>query len=154
MKCPPTGILGCPLSWVRRLDGLDIGDWPRPTSRNIGALHGPGTATTPRLTLSGRGRQDWQSPRQGCGSPQSESTPATAGQQESVCTALACAQAVLSHPDRTARPIMWTPDDAKLRSSMTLFALAAADSVPVFQEVLDIFFAGERDPRTVHLVGA
>ena len=37
---------------------------------------------------------------------------------------------------------------------MTLFALAADDSVPVFQEVLDTFFAGERDPRTMHLVGA
>ena len=65
-----------------------------------------------------------------------------------------CAQAVLSHPDRTARQIMGTPDDAKLRSSMTLFALAAADSVPVFQEVLDTFFAGERDPRAAYLVGA
>ena len=65
-----------------------------------------------------------------------------------------CAQAVLIHPDRTARQIMGTPDDAKLRSSMTLFALAAADSVPVFQEVLDTFFADQRDPGTVHLVGA
>jgi uncharacterized protein (DUF1810 family) len=65
-----------------------------------------------------------------------------------------CARAVLIHPDRTARQIMGTPDDAKLRSSMTLFALAAAGSEPVFQEVLDTFFAGERDPRTVHLVGA
>jgi uncharacterized protein (DUF1810 family) len=65
-----------------------------------------------------------------------------------------CAQAVLGHPDRSARQIMGLPDDAKLRSSMTLFAMAAADSVPVFQEVLDTFFAGQRDPRTVHLVGA
>jgi uncharacterized protein (DUF1810 family) len=65
-----------------------------------------------------------------------------------------CARAVLVHPDRTARQIMGTPDDAKLRSSMTLFALAAADSEPVFHEVLDTFFAGERDPRTLHLLGA
>jgi uncharacterized protein (DUF1810 family) len=64
-----------------------------------------------------------------------------------------CAQAVLSHPDRTAREIMGTPDDAKLRSSMTLFVLAGA-SEPVFQQVLDTFFGGERDPRTVQLVGA
>jgi uncharacterized protein (DUF1810 family) len=64
-----------------------------------------------------------------------------------------CAGAVLLHPDRTAREIMGSPDDAKLRSSMTLFGLAAA-SEPVFQQVLDTFFAGERDPRTVELLDA
>jgi len=63
-----------------------------------------------------------------------------------------CAEAVLTHPDRSAREIMGSPDDAKLRSSMTLFALAGSD--PVFQQVLDVFFAGERDPRTVELLGA
>ena len=62
-----------------------------------------------------------------------------------------CAQAVLSHAERTARQIMGAPDDLKLRSSMTLFALAT-DSQPVFQQVLDTFFAGERDPRTLELV--
>jgi uncharacterized protein (DUF1810 family) len=61
---------------------------------------------------------------------------------------LEAARAVLSHPDRTARQIMGVPDDAKLRSSMTLFALVD-DADPVFQDVLDTFFAGERDPRTV-----
>jgi uncharacterized protein (DUF1810 family) len=64
-----------------------------------------------------------------------------------------CARAVLSHPDRSAREVLGSPDDAKLRSSMTLFALAAG-SEPVFQQVLDTFFAGERDPRTVDLLGA
>jgi uncharacterized protein (DUF1810 family) len=63
-----------------------------------------------------------------------------------------CARAVLSHPQRTARQILGSPDDAKLRSSMTLFALAA-DSEPLFQQVLDTFFAGERDQRTVELLG-
>ena len=66
---------------------------------------------------------------------------------------LECARAVLSHPDRTAREIMGSPDDAKLRSSMTLFALAA-ESELLFQQVLDTFFAGERDQRTVDLLGA
>jgi uncharacterized protein (DUF1810 family) len=47
---------------------------------------------------------------------------------------------------------MGSPDDAKLRSSMTLFALADG-SEPLFQQVLDTFFAGERDPRTVDLLG-
>ena len=64
-----------------------------------------------------------------------------------------CARAVLSHPDRTARQIMGSPDDVKLRSSMTLFALAD-DAEPVFQQVLDTFFDGERDPRTVELLQA
>lgn len=63
-----------------------------------------------------------------------------------------CARAVLSHSDRTARQIMGSPDDAKLRSSMTLFAIAA-ESELVFQQVLDTFFAEERDPRTVDFLG-
>jgi uncharacterized protein (DUF1810 family) len=64
-----------------------------------------------------------------------------------------CARAVLSHPDRTARQIMGSPDDAKLRSSMTLFA-RAAEAEPVFHEVLDTFFAGEPDRRTEDFLGA
>jgi uncharacterized protein (DUF1810 family) len=63
-----------------------------------------------------------------------------------------CARAVLAHPDRTVREIMGSPDDAKLRSSMTLFAIAAP-SEPAFQQVLDTFFAGERDPRTEAFLG-
>ena len=62
-----------------------------------------------------------------------------------------CSQAVLSHPDRTARQIMGSPDDLKLRSSMTLFALAAG-AEPVFQQVLDVLFDCQRDPRTVDLL--
>ena len=65
---------------------------------------------------------------------------------------LECSEAVLSHPDRTAREIMGSPDDAKLRSSMTLFAAAGPE--PLFQRVLDTFFAGERDPRTIELLDA
>ena len=64
-----------------------------------------------------------------------------------------CAEAVLSHSDRTAREILGSPDDVKLRSSMTLFALASG-SETVFQRVLDAFFAGEKDPRTVALLDA
>jgi len=63
-----------------------------------------------------------------------------------------CARAVLAHPDRSAREIMGSPDDAKLRSSMTLFAIAVP-SEPVFQQVLDTFFGGERDPRTEEFLG-
>ena len=64
-----------------------------------------------------------------------------------------CAHAVLTHPRRSARQIMGTPDDMKLCSSMTLFALVA-DSEPVFQQVLDTYFAGEHDPQTLQHVNS
>ncbi|NKQ10933.1 DUF1810 domain-containing protein [Pseudomonas sp. SST3] len=59
-----------------------------------------------------------------------------------------CAQAMLLHIERSARQILGSPDDLKLRSSMTLFAAAAPDQ-PVFQQVLDAFFNGEADPATL-----
>ena len=64
---------------------------------------------------------------------------------------LECARALLAHRDRSARQVMGSPDDVKLRSSMTLFA-AATDVEPVFGQVLDAFFDGEPDPRTVELL--
>ena len=47
--------------------------------------------------------------------------------------------------------VMGYPDDLKLRSSMTLFALAEPEN-PVFPAVLKKFFHGARDERTVSLV--
>lgn len=41
-------------------------------------------------------------------------------------------------------------DSLKLRSSMTLFSLVE-DADPVFQEVIDIFFAGVKDEATIQL---
>jgi uncharacterized protein (DUF1810 family) len=50
-----------------------------------------------------------------------------------------------------ANSVFGSPDDLKLRSSMTLFAaLPGAD--PVFQAVLDKFFHGQKDPRTVEIL--
>ncbi len=43
------------------------------------------------------------------------------------------------------------PDDIKLRSSMTLFALARPEE-PVFEQVLDRFFGGDKDPLTLRLL--
>lgn len=57
------------------------------------------------------------------------------------------ARAVLAHADRSAREILGTPDDLKLLSSMTLFALAAPEE-PVFARVLETFFPGQVDRRT------
>jgi uncharacterized protein (DUF1810 family) len=50
-----------------------------------------------------------------------------------------------------AHKIFGSPDDLKLRSSMTLFSsVPAAD--PVFQKVLDKFFDGEKDPKTLQII--
>ena len=59
-----------------------------------------------------------------------------------------CARAVAATTGRTAEEIFGSPDDLKLRSSMTLFARAAPDEA-VFQQVLDKYFGGEPDPLTL-----
>jgi uncharacterized protein (DUF1810 family) len=41
-------------------------------------------------------------------------------------------------------------DSLKLKSSMTLFSLV--DANPVFQKVLDKFFGGEKDEKTIRLL--
>lgn len=43
------------------------------------------------------------------------------------------------------------PDDLKLKSSMTFFA-EVKNSNPVFQSVLDHFFNGEKDNRTLQII--
>jgi len=52
---------------------------------------------------------------------------------------------------RTAHQIFGSPDDMKLHSSMTLFAgLPGTDSV--FQQVLDKYFSGEPDKKTLQIL--
>lgn len=51
-----------------------------------------------------------------------------------------------------AEAVMGRPDDMKLKSSMTLFSLATSDE-GVFKKVLDKFFDGKIDYRTVKLLG-
>lgn len=80
------------------------------------------------------------------------------------------AQAYLAHPvlgprlreiarimngleERSAYQVFGSPDDMKLRSSMTLFAQATKEN-EVFVEVIDKYFGGERDERTLKLVRA
>ena len=58
-----------------------------------------------------------------------------------------CSQIVLEHRHKTAHEIFGSPDDMKLRSCMTLFALAAPGE-RVFTEVLDAFYPGDPDLRT------
>lgn len=59
-----------------------------------------------------------------------------------------CAEALLALPPGTdVEEVLGAVDARKLRSSMTLFAAAAAHE-RVFARVLDRFFAGERDEAT------
>ncbi len=59
-----------------------------------------------------------------------------------------CATAMLAHADRSARQILGSPDDMKLRSSMTLFA-AVAPEPTLYRQVLEQFYAGQADPATL-----
>ena len=58
------------------------------------------------------------------------------------------ARALTALPGGDAARVLGPVDAVKLRSSMTLFAAADPDQ-PVFGEVLDRYFAGERDEATL-----
>ncbi|SDS31032.1 DUF1810 domain-containing protein [Actinoplanes derwentensis] len=62
-----------------------------------------------------------------------------------------CAEALLAHRGLTAGEILGYPDDLKLRSSMTLFARAAAEP-GVFEQVLAMYY-DDKDELTLHLLG-
>ena len=63
-----------------------------------------------------------------------------------------CALTLLEIEDRTAQEILGEVDALKLRSSMTLFSLASPDE-PLFEQVLDRYFAGAADEATLQLLG-
>lgn len=63
-----------------------------------------------------------------------------------------CSELVLAVQNKTAHQIFGSPDDLKLRSSMTLFE-AVAPEEPVFGQVLDRYYDGARDDRTLALLG-
>lgn len=60
-------------------------------------------------------------------------------------------EALLEAASDDADVVMGWPDNLKLKSSMTLFALAEPEC-EVFQKVLDKFFGGEMDQRTVEIL--
>ena len=55
-----------------------------------------------------------------------------------------CVDALLAVTDRTAHEVFGSPDDMKLKSSMTLFAHVSPEG-SAFEQVLDGYFGGERD---------
>jgi uncharacterized protein (DUF1810 family) len=63
-----------------------------------------------------------------------------------------CAELVLAVKARTARQIFGAVDEAKFRSSMTLFACAAPER-RVFRQCLETYFTGEPDPATLAKLG-
>ena len=60
--------------------------------------------------------------------------------------------ALLELPENDANKIFGSPDDLKLKSSMTLFA-SIDNKNQVFSKVLDKFFNGERDIKTLQILG-
>ena len=62
-----------------------------------------------------------------------------------------CAALLLKHPDKTALEVFGTPDNLKLHSSLTLFALAAEQN-SVFTQLLQQFFSGESDQATLDIL--
>jgi len=63
-----------------------------------------------------------------------------------------CSQIVLSHTGRSALEIFGSPDDLKLKSSMTLFETVASGE-SVFTQVLEKYFQGNRDTKTLKFLG-
>jgi uncharacterized protein (DUF1810 family) len=61
------------------------------------------------------------------------------------------AEATLAVEGRNASDVFGSPDDMKLQSSATLFA-AVSPPGSVFEKVLDKYFGGERDARTIGLL--
>jgi uncharacterized protein (DUF1810 family) len=64
-----------------------------------------------------------------------------------------CAEASLGAQGRSAFEIFGSPDDMKLRSCATLFA-SVSPAGSVFERVLDKFFQGEPDGKTLSLLNA
>jgi uncharacterized protein (DUF1810 family) len=64
-----------------------------------------------------------------------------------------CTQLLMNIRGETIGRILGYPDDLKFRSCMTLFAKVAGSPEP-FDDALEKFFDGERDPKTLERLGA
>jgi uncharacterized protein (DUF1810 family) len=64
-----------------------------------------------------------------------------------------CVEAVLSNGKRSAHEMFGSPDDLKLQSSMTMFA-AVSDHGSLFHHVIEQFYDGIFDQRTIQLLDA
>lgn len=64
---------------------------------------------------------------------------------------LECAEAVVAVEGRSIAEIFGSPDDLKLRSCATLFAFVSS-SDSVFDRMLEKYYHGVRDEKTLHLL--
>jgi uncharacterized protein (DUF1810 family) len=61
--------------------------------------------------------------------------------------------ALLQLTTNDAHEIFGSPDDVKLQSSMTLFSILP-ETDPVFYKVLEKFFKGKKDKKTIDIINA
>jgi uncharacterized protein (DUF1810 family) len=66
---------------------------------------------------------------------------------------LNCAEAVVGVEGRSAAEIFGSPDDLKLKSCATLFSSVAPPG-SVFDRLLEKYYRGQRDGKTLELLGA
>ena len=66
---------------------------------------------------------------------------------------LECGEAAVDVPEKSALEVFGSPDDMKLKSCATLFA-AVSPPGSVFEKLLNKYFGGERDQRTLRLLAA
>ena len=64
---------------------------------------------------------------------------------------LRCCETLLAIEGRSAYEIFGSPDDLKLKSCATLFASVSSEG-SVFERLLDRYFQGERDNKTLELL--
>ena len=64
-----------------------------------------------------------------------------------------CAEAALAVPGRTAQQIFGSPDNLKLRSCATLFALVSPPDSP-YARLLQRYYDGQQDSLTLSLLGS
>lgn len=64
-----------------------------------------------------------------------------------------CVEAALGVEGQSAYEIFGSPDDMKLKSCATLFAYVSPAG-SVFDQLIDKFFQGKRDHKTLHLLDA
>lgn len=63
-----------------------------------------------------------------------------------------CAEAAVGIANRSANEVFGSPDDMKVRSCATLFALVSPPE-SVFERLLTRYYRGERDARTLQILG-
>lgn len=66
---------------------------------------------------------------------------------------VACVEAILAHPERTAADMLGEVDAMKLRSCLTLFAQVSTTQ-RCFADALEVFYGAEPDRQTLRLLNA